>query len=58
MLNEAIQTVVATLSDIEYLKPEQEEFVIIFIEGKYIVALLPTGFRKSLIHQLAMLVSN
>ena len=37
-LDKAIQTVVATLANIEELKLEQEQGVILFIEGKDIVA--------------------
>ena len=48
--DEVIQTVVATLANIEECKPEQEECVILFIEGKDIVALLPTGSGTRLIY--------
>ena len=57
-LDEGIQTVVATLANIEELKPEQEECVILLVKGKDIVALLPTGFGKSLIYQLALFVTK
>ena len=42
-LDEAIKPVVATLANIAELKPEQEECVKLFIEGKD-VALVPTLF--------------
>ena len=56
-LDKVIQTVVATLVNIEELKPEQEKCTILFIKGKDIT-LLPMGFRKSLIYQLASLVAK
>ena len=43
-LDEAIQTVVATRANIKELKSEQEECVHLFIKGKGIVSLQPTGF--------------
>ena len=48
--------VVATLPNIHKLKPEQEQSLLSFVGGHDVVALLPTGFRKSLIFQLAPLV--
>lgn len=54
VLDEAIQTVEATQANIKELKPEQEECAILFIEGKYIVVLLPMG----VIYQLALLVAK
>lgn len=47
-----INTLVATLANIEELKPEQEECGKLLIKSKDIVALQPTGFEKSLIYQL------
>ena len=54
--NEAIQSVVETLLNIDKLKPEQEQALLSFVGGQDVVALLPTGFGKSLIFQLAPLV--
>ena len=47
-LDVAIQTVVATLGNVEELKPEQEECVHLFIHCKDIVSLLPAEFGKRL----------
>ena len=47
---EAIREVVSTLESITELKPEQEACLVNFINGKDVVALLPTGFGKSLIY--------
>uniref|UniRef100_A0A8C5BW69 DNA 3'-5' helicase n=1 Tax=Gadus morhua TaxID=8049 RepID=A0A8C5BW69_GADMO len=55
-VSEAIQSVVATLPNIEKLKPEQEQALLSFVGGHDVVGLLPTGFRKSLIFQLAPLL--
>ena len=38
------------------VKPEQEQSLLSFVGGHDVVAVLPTGFRKSLIFQLAPLV--
>ena len=57
-LEEAMQTVVATLANSEELKLEQEECVNVFIKGKDIVYLSPRGFGKRLIYQLAPLVAK
>lgn len=54
--SEAIRSVVATLPNIQKLKPEQEQALLSFVGGHDVVALLPTGFGKSLIFQLAPLV--
>ena len=54
---EAIQSVLSTFPQIKQLKLEQEDSLINFIAGKDVVALLPTGFGKSLIFQLAPLAS-
>ena len=56
--NEAILSVVATLPNIQMLKPEQEQSLLSFVGGHDVVALLPTGFGKSLIFQLAPLVAK
>ena len=53
-VEEAIRTVVATLANIEDLKPEQEECVHSFIKGKDIVSLLPMGFGKRLIQYISL----
>ena len=51
----AIRSVVATLPNIQQLKPEQEQVLLSFVGGHDVVALLPTGFGKSLIFQLRQL---
>ena len=53
---EAIRSVVGSMPKIEQLKPEQEQALQSFVGGHEVVALLPTGFGKSLIFQLAPLV--
>ena len=55
-VSEAIWSVVATLPNIQKLKPEQEQSLLSCVGGHDVVALLPTGFGKSLIFQLALLV--
>ncbi|KAL1268431.1 hypothetical protein QQF64_033794 [Cirrhinus molitorella] len=57
-LKEAIQSVLARHPNIPKLKSEQEECLEHFISGKDVVVLLPTGFGKSLIFQLALLVAK
>ncbi|CAL8400407.1 unnamed protein product [Boreogadus saida] len=52
---EAIRSVVGSLLNIDQLKPEQEQALQRFVGGHDVVALLPTGFGKSLIFQLAPL---
>lgn len=42
-VNKPIQSVLITLSNIEQLKSEREEYIRPFIAGKDVVALLPTG---------------
>ena len=44
--SKAIRSVVATLPNIQKLKPEQE-VLLSFLSGNDVVALLPTGFGKS-----------
>ena len=46
----------ATLPNIQKLKPEQEQSMLSFVDGHDVVAPLPAGFGKSLIFQLALLV--
>ena len=53
---EAIRSVVGSLPNIDQFKPEQEQTLLSFVGGHDVVALLPTGFGKSLIFQLAPLV--
>ena len=48
-------TVVATLPNIQKLKPEQEQVLLSFLGGNDVVALLPTEFGKSLFFQLRQL---
>ena len=52
---EAIRSVVGSLPNIDN-KLEQEQALLSFVGGHDFVALLPTGFGKSLIIQLAPLV--
>ena len=53
--SEAIRSVVATLPNIHKLKLEKGQVLVSFVGGHDIVALLPTGFRNSLIFQLRQL---
>ena len=53
--SKAIRSVVATLPNIQQLKPEQEQVLLSFVGGHDVVALLPTGFGNSLIFQLRQL---
>lgn len=57
-VGEAIRSVLETIPNIEELKPEQEACLRNFMEGKDVFGLLPTGFGKSLIYQLAPLVAK
>ena len=52
--NKAIRSVVATLLNIQKLKPEQEQSLLSLVGGHDVVDVLPTGFGKSLIFQLAL----
>lgn len=54
----AIQSVLSDIPHIQHLKQEQEDCLTDFISGKDVVGLLPTGFGKSLIYQLAPLVAK
>ena len=44
-----------TLPNIQKLEPEQDQSLLSFVGGHDVVALLPTGFGKSLIFQLLQL---
>ena len=55
-LDKAIEVVVDRIPDISALKPQQTKALKAFINGEDVFALLPTGFGKSLIYQLAPLV--
>ncbi|XP_078662113.1 ATP-dependent DNA helicase RecQ-like [Branchiostoma floridae x Branchiostoma belcheri] len=57
-MNHAIESVLSELPGISSLKNEQSEALKFFLGGKDVLALLPTGFGKSLIYQLAPLVSR
>ena len=52
----AIEQVLSELQSISSLKEEQNTALEAFLRGKDVFALLPTGFGKSLIYQLAPLV--
>ena len=52
---EAIGSVVATLPNIQKLKPEQEQVLLSFLGVNDVVALLPKRFGKRLIFQLRQL---
>ncbi len=53
---DAIRSVVENIPGICQLKPEQEECLVHILNGGDVVALLPTGFGKSLIYQLLPIV--
>ena len=55
---DAIRSVVENIPGICKLKPEQEECLLNILNGGDVVALLPTGFGKSLIYQLLPIVSE
>eukprot|EP00058_Branchiostoma_floridae_P008797 XP_002594285.1 hypothetical protein BRAFLDRAFT_65141 [Branchiostoma floridae] len=57
-VNDAIASVLGELPGISSLKNEQTEVLKAFLDGKDVLALLPTGFGKSLIYQIAPLVSR
>ena len=52
----AIQTVVNNTPGLISLKPEQQQALSSFLQGRDVFGYLPTGFGKSLIYQLAPLV--
>ncbi len=55
---DAICSVVENIPDICQLKPEQEECLVHILNGGDVVARLPTGFGKSLIYQLLLIISE
>ncbi len=55
---DAIRSVVENIPGICQLKPEQEECLVHILNGGDVVALLPTGFGKSLIYQLLPIISR
>ena len=57
-IDSAISAVLAETQTISSLKDEQRTILKDFLAGKDVFALLPTGFGKSLIYQLAPLVAK
>ena len=57
-IDTAITKVISQLENISALKDEQRTALEAFLSGKDVFALLPTGFGKSLIYQLAPLVAK
>ncbi len=55
---DAIRSVVENFPGICQLKPEKEECLVHILNGGDVVALPPTGFGKSLIYQLLLIVSE
>ena len=55
-IDSAISSVLSDLESLSSLKEEQRTALKAFLSGKDIFALLPTGFDKSFIYQLAPLV--
>ncbi len=55
---DAIHSVVENIPGICQLKPEQEEWLVHILNGGDVLALLPTGFEKSLIYQSLPIVSE
>ncbi|XP_066272590.1 ATP-dependent DNA helicase RecQ-like [Branchiostoma lanceolatum] len=51
-IDEAISSVVAEIDGISELKCEQKDALKSFVNGEDVLALLPTGYSKSLIYQL------
>ena len=52
--NAAIASVVEDINIAFILKEEQRTVIKAFVDRKYVFAVLPTGFGKSLIYQLAV----
>ena len=57
-MDAAIAAVLRELQSISFLKHEQTIALKAFVEKKDVFAVLPTGFVKSLIYQLAPLVGK
>ena len=57
-LKAAIREVITEIDTITAIKPEQESALVEFLGRKDVLAVLPTGFGKSLIYQLAPLVTK
>ncbi len=55
---DAIRSVVGNIPSICQLKPKQEDCLVHILNGGDVVALIPTGFGKSLIYQLLPIVSE
>ncbi len=55
---DAIRSVVENIPGICQLKPEQAMCLVHILNGGDVVALLPTGFKKSLIYQPLLIVSE
>ena len=51
-VKEAVRNVVKTFDGVENLSPEQMDGIVNFISRKDVLAVLPTGFGKSLLFQL------
>ncbi|XP_062332384.1 putative ATP-dependent DNA helicase Q1 [Osmerus eperlanus] len=54
----AIESVLEDIDSALILKEEQRNAIKAFVDGKYVFAVLPTGFGKSLIYQLAPMVAK
>ena len=57
-LKSALSEVLSEIKGISELKKEQEYALLEFLYGKDVLAVLPTGYGKSLIYQLAPLVTK
>ena len=54
----AIESVLGDIDSALILKEEQRNAIKAFVDRKYVFAILPTGFGKSLIYQLAPMVAK